>query len=466
MSAASPRSSFIMAEGRTVATLVAVFSVVYSLYGVFRHRGFHSSYDLGIFDQAIWHLSRFEAPASSISGFSNILGDHFYPIIAVLAPFYWLAPAPETLIVSQAILLAASIVPVFLYLRKRLPWGATVTLCTAHGLFWGLQRAAAFDFHALAFAPLVIATALLALDQRRWMLVWVAASMLLLIKEDLIIFLTFLGLYLVVRGERWRGGMVIGSSLVVFFFIVGVIIPGFNDTGGYAYAGAFSGSLLEPWLAPVTLVTPPAKLYTALMWLAPFGFLSLGSPLGLLLIPFALTRFLSANELHWGTSFHYTAPLAPILVMSAGDALGRIRRRFWQAKHRERLTGWVAGACLLLASILPGNLPFWDLFSPNHYRLTAPEVRGYEALALIPKDASVVAQTAAIPHISQRDSIYVLDEAAPDADFVVASANVDPWPNTSYDGIRLLLDDRLRRGYGAIFEKDGWTVLVRNGSGP
>ena len=54
---------------------------------------------------------------------------------------------------TQALLLAASIVPVFLYLRVRLPWGPTVTLCIAYGLFWGLQRTAAFDFHALAFAP-------------------------------------------------------------------------------------------------------------------------------------------------------------------------------------------------------------------------------------------------------------------------------------------------------------------------
>ena len=84
---------------------------------------------------------------------------------------------------------------------------------------------------------------------------------------------------------------------------------------------------------------------------------------------------------------------------------------------------------------------------------------------MVPKDASVVAQTAAIPHLSQRDSIHVLDEAAPDADVVIASANSDPWPNTNYDGIRLLLDDRLTRGYSAIFEKDGWPVLVKNGSG-
>ena len=53
MSAAGPGNPLTAAEGRTVATLVAVFSVVYGLYGVFRHRSFHSSYDLGIFDQAL-----------------------------------------------------------------------------------------------------------------------------------------------------------------------------------------------------------------------------------------------------------------------------------------------------------------------------------------------------------------------------------------------------------------------------
>ena len=88
-------------EIRTVAALVCVFTAAYALYGLFRHWHFGSSaFDLGIFDQAIWNLSRFQAPASSINGFSNVMGDHFYPIIVAFAPLYWLAPAPETLITA------------------------------------------------------------------------------------------------------------------------------------------------------------------------------------------------------------------------------------------------------------------------------------------------------------------------------------------------------------------------------
>src|SRR5688572_33437146 len=97
-----------------IGVTAALFGVGYALYGLFRHWHFGSSaYDLGIFDQAVWHLSRFEVPASTINGYPNILGDHFHPIIAAWAPLYWLAPAPETLIVVQAALFAASIVPVF-----------------------------------------------------------------------------------------------------------------------------------------------------------------------------------------------------------------------------------------------------------------------------------------------------------------------------------------------------------------
>ena len=53
-------------ERRVLAVIVAFFGVAYALYGLFRHWHFGSSaFDLGIFDQVVWHLSRFEAPASS-----------------------------------------------------------------------------------------------------------------------------------------------------------------------------------------------------------------------------------------------------------------------------------------------------------------------------------------------------------------------------------------------------------------
>ena len=87
-----------------LAATVAVFATIYVLLSVYKHWHFGSGFDLAIFDQAVWHLSRFEIPASSIRGFPNLFGDHFHPILLVLAPLYRIAPAAETLIVTQAVL--------------------------------------------------------------------------------------------------------------------------------------------------------------------------------------------------------------------------------------------------------------------------------------------------------------------------------------------------------------------------
>jgi uncharacterized membrane protein len=449
-------------DGRAVAALVACFALAYALFGLFRHWHFGSSaYDLGIFDQAVWHLSRFETPASTISGFSNILGDHFYPVIALFAPLYWIAPAPETLIVAQALLLALSIVPVFLFLRDRLPSGPSLTLSAAYACFWGLQSAAAFDVHEMAFAPLAIAVAILAADRRRWGWCWTAAVLIALVKEDLIPILTMLGLLLVVQGERGRGVLMAAASLVAFVVAVRVVIPAFAASGAFSVGSAYVDVIARPWTIPMTLVTPSIKLRTALLWLAPFAFLSLRSPWALLLVPLALERFLSSSPNHWGTAFHYSAPLAPILAMSAGDGLARLARSVKADAIRARVVAGAAGACVLLSSLLPGHQPLWRLLSPATYQQTSGARTGYEALARIPAGASVVAQAAVAPHLSQRNLIYMLDANAPDADFVVAAAALSPWPAARYADLSALLETRRRRGYTVNFERDGWLVLQR-----
>jgi uncharacterized membrane protein len=449
------------------ASLAAFFTVVYSLIGLFRHWRFGSSaFDLGIFDQAIWHASRFEAPASTVSGFTNILGDHFYPIVLAFAPLYWVKAGPETLIAAQAVLFGLSIVPVFQFIRRRLELAPTVLLCAACGFFWGLQRAAAFDVHEIAFAPLFIALAILNLDRRRWPVFWVSVAGIALIKEDLLPFLTGLGVFLVAQGERRRGVMLLAASTIAFVVVVTLVVPWLSDTGAYQHAGSFAAVARQPWRLPMQLVTPPAKIETALMWLAPFAFLPLLSRHGWLLVPFALTRLLSDTPSHWGTRFHYAAPLAPVLAMSAADALTRLQRRVADDASRRRLINGLAGATLLFSLILPGNQPFWDLFEAEHYRPKAGDVAGRRALAAVPPDVSVVAQAALVPHLSRRRQVYVLEPGAPPGDYVIASTAVSPYPNATPEAVMELVRARIQAGYTIVFDEMGWIVLRAPGVGP
>lgn len=86
-------------------------------------------------------------------------------------------------------------------------------------------------------------------------------------------------------------------------------------------------------------MTPSIKLMTVLLWLAPFAFLPLASPLLLLALPFALTRFLSDSPFHWGPAFHYSAPLAPVLALAAADGLARLQRHIQNARRTRRGRG-------------------------------------------------------------------------------------------------------------------------------
>ena len=449
-----------------VVALAVLFTILYSLYGLFRHWHFGSSaYDLGIFDQVVWRLSRFETPGSSIRGFTHFLGDHFFPIVALFAPLYWLAPAPETLIIAQAALFGASIVPVFAFARDRLGTGPAFGLAAAYALFWGVQSAIAFDVHETGFATLFIAAAIVAVDRRRWTWVWVLMAALVLVKEDMLPLVGCFGLLLMIRGERRRGVLLVAASIVSAAVVLGLIVPAFSDARAYGYSGAYADILRRPWTIPIVLVSPPVKVRTMLLWFAPFLFLPLRSPLCVLLLPFVATRFLSSSPTHWGTVFHYTAPIAPILAMAAADGLARLTangtgRVAMRASSGRRIFAATL-AMVVLSAVLPGNQPLWRVFRPRHYRGTSFHDAGYRALAIIPDRASVVAQGAVVPHLSQRDSVRVLDATAPDADFVVAARDANPWPAASTVAIDELLRSRRARGYVVVFAEEGWTVLRR-----
>jgi uncharacterized membrane protein len=355
-------------------------------------------------------------------------------------------------------------VPVFIYVRQRLPAGPAYALAAAHGLFWGMQRAAAFDFHEFAFAPLVIGVMILAFDAKRWGLFWAMALALVAIKEDLIPLIGGFGLLLILRGSLRHGTAIIAVSVAVFALVVRLLVPAMNDSGQFGYAGAYEAVLRHPWRIPLDLFIPAVKLRTLLAMFGAWLFLPLLSPLSILIVPVAATRFLSVSPNHWGTAFHYWAPVAPILAMAAAEGLARVVRYVKASGSTTRAIACsraCALACVITCAIVPGHQPALRLLRPSTYQFSPAELTGNLVVDLIPPTASVVAQGPILPHLSQRDRVYLLQSDAPQADFIVASNQLDPWPMSSAGELRAVVDAHLSHGYQVVFERDGWTVLRR-----
>jgi len=463
------------AEYWPLLTMMLVALIAYTMYGLLRHWRFASSgYDLGIFDQAIWHYSRFQTPADTVRGISNLLGDHFHPLLVVLAPFYWIYPHPETLIFLQALLFTVTAIPIFLYARKRVGVLAAYGFAGGYLAFWGVAQAVAFDFHEIALAMPLIATAIYALDEDNMVLCLISLGLLLLVKEDQSLLVIAFGLLMLVY-KKWKFALgSILAGILWFFLATKIFIPHFSGSA-YAYwsyselgpnaFAALKTIILHPVGTLKIALHPRVKDSTIYSLFSSVIFLPILSPLFILTIPLLAARFLSTNASYWGRDFHYNATIAPILFMAAVDGLWRLGK-YIKKEHIKQSLFIAVGAFILVANIFVlHSTPLVALADKSFYSIPYDDQVGYTALSLIPPHASVTAQDAIVPHLSDRTLIYNISPFrtdVPATDYIIASNRVSPWPEPDQSAVTQYLTQRAGT-YDTIFNKDGWVILRKKG---
>src|SRR5215510_7069782 len=176
--------------------------MAYDTLAVFKYlRLDPGSWDLGIFTEYVKQLAGLHAPVVAIRGAGfNLLGDHFQPIVGLIAPFFRVFPSAETLLVAQALLTAASVIPVCRAAQELLGTWASRGIGLAYAFSWGLQQMIDFDFHEIAFAVPLLAFSLSALVRGRpRAAVWWAMP-LVFVKEDQGFTVAAIGLLMVMAG--------------------------------------------------------------------------------------------------------------------------------------------------------------------------------------------------------------------------------------------------------------------------
>jgi uncharacterized membrane protein len=461
-----------------VLVLAAGSALAYAGFAAIQQGHFHTGFDLAIFDQAVWHYSNFDAPASSIKGIPNLLGDHFSPIIALLSPLYWVWSDPRALLAAQGALIAASIVPVFLFARRRLPRWPALAIAVSYALFWGIQTGATFEFHEVAFAPLTIGLAILWADERRWLGFAACMAALLLTKEDLSLLVFFFGVYLLSLRHVRAGAATCAAGLGWYLLATKVFIPHYAPAGGgftyWSYTrfgdGLFDslGTVItKPWLVPQVAFETQGKSDTIVYLFAAFLFLSLGSRLAILTIPLLAERFLSDNPTFWTTQFHYSLAIAPVLAMAAAAGLANLSAVARIVRRAPWLTN-AAAVALIPAGLWVGHLahafPLVNLVKPGFYEAPAYSGPVRRALDRIPPKAGVAAQDSLLPHLTHRDSVAEIAPTTPPTPYTLGSLSVHigaptgnsgGWPQFDHE-----LSRRIRSGR-VIFREGGWVVVRR-----
>ncbi|MFJ5225378.1 DUF2079 domain-containing protein [Streptomyces sp. NPDC088400] len=413
------------------------------------------SWDLGIFEQAIRAYAHLRAPVADLKGpGTNILGDHFSPVTALLAPVYRVFPSPITLLVAQAALFALSAVPVTRVAARFLGRTGGLAVGVAYGLSWGIQRAVNFDFHEIAFAVPLIAFALEALLTRRWRAALLWAVPLIFVKEDLGLTAAAIAVVVALRARRAAPRTAVVALVVAALMAVAalltftVVIPAFNTGDTYDYWDKVNNEY-----GP--LDGAGDKIRTLLWLLLPTtGLLALRSPLLLVALPTLGWRFLSGEPHYWGTDWHYSAVLMPVVTLALVDTLERARRspRPWLRAYAHRLPAAVASAALALTTSLPLSV----LTEPAAYRTNPRTTAVEEMLRRIPDGATVEAGIVPGSRLTSRCRVFWLgDTEGRNPDYIALRSTNDRDP------VVYARQLHPRATYSLTAETGGYALLTR-----
>ena len=395
--------------------IITLWSMVFIYLGYRRHSHYGTfGFDLGIYDQGIWLLSRFRDPFVTVRGL-DLFGHHTNFILILLVPFYWLGAGPLFLLVVQVAAQGLGAVAVYLLARDRLEarWPAVAVAGT-------LLLHPTYQFHVWEwFHPDVLAIpavlfAYWAARAERWRWFVVAAVVAALCKEDVALALIIIGILIAVRGDRRIGTIVAVASAAWFLLCTRVLLPYFNGIGPFydSLFGQFGKSPVEvvgnvmshPGDA-VDVATQPDRMSYYRMMLAPVAFLPLlAIPTLFIGLPMLSVNVLSTLPYLRDSKYHWSALVLAGVMLATVEAIAWIGRT---PALRTAAVGLVV-ATSFASTVAWGPSPvstqyrngFWPL-GPDS-RLAVKEA----AASVVPDGAPTSAVYLFVPQLAHRAKIY------------------------------------------------------------
>ncbi|WP_231598047.1 DUF2079 domain-containing protein [Synechococcus sp. CBW1002] len=433
---------------RLVWIAAGVFLVVGLLLQWWRLSVLTASYDQGIFLQVLhngWRGHPFESTLSSQLSTNVVhgdelpavgyhrLGQHFTPVLALWIPLVALLGPWALPLVQVSLVCGAGLLLHRLALLRLEPALAALITCSFYGAnavigpTWG-------NFTDLCQLPLLFFLLLLGLERRcRWQILLAAAAM-PLVREDTGVLLVGVGIWLAVRQrQRWPLALALaawGGGWVVL--VTNVLMPLFSEDTSRRFMvenfGQYIGDrdqasslqvlllvLRQPLILLRELVSPPLDtLRYLLVQTLPLALVPLVSIDAWLLMGLPLLGLLLAQ----GTNNPLSINLRYTFLVVPGLFSGTVY--WWQNHgglfHRRRFRAvWIGaiGLSLLLTVVanpnrslsflIPDSIQPWVHQAPWEKWSHGQAAR--RALAVIPADASVAANTPLVPLLARREAL-------------------------------------------------------------
>jgi uncharacterized membrane protein len=431
---------------------VYIITIIASCYFIFLKIHQFISYgaggELADYELVLWNTLHGRFLQMSCSNLS-FLSEHFSPILLLLLPFYVVAQSPYTLLVIQAIVCAIAIVPLYKLVAEytSLRW-TPIAISLAYFFSRVVNYGLMYDVHPEIFYPFIFFSAFLALRKFNWNLFYIFLFLAAIVKEDSLIAIFGVGLFMYYSGYKKHGIITSLGSLIVLSLIVFIIIPFFNtNTVGadYKFISYWSGygstqrEVMLNFLNPVRhllVIFSPVKLSHMFNLFSVFLFLPFLSwrALLFLILPNWFMLYSSDNHLMNVPLIYYGLLITPLLFIAALMGISKIASR-WNL-YRDRIFFWLA---TLIFIVQLGNSRIFKQVLEEDRNISERYKTIETIINSIPAGASVSAQVYLVPHLPPHQMRTSFPKNIENTDYILLDKEGNTWP-FSEKGYKLFVD--------------------------
>ncbi len=453
--------------------LVGFFFTAYFIVLFVKHNFQFQTFglDLGFYDQIIFKASQWDFTKSTIAEvlnrnhFLSFFENDFHLTLLLISLLYKIIPNVNWIFFIQALFSALIGLVVYFIAKAKTQNQLFSLVCPFILLFSVPYQHVIFDgFTPEVFGAFFLALAFLGLVKNNLKLFWISIFGMLVSKVEFSPVVAILGLTVIVFEKKAKQGiitMIIGVlAFILLVYVVNPLIsPGYQNYAHYSLGYGQIGQnpqevivnlITKPLFILRVLITPIIKLQYLFQQLFSFGFIPLLNPTIFPLLFFELFTRMGNNIMIAKWPLHsYT--------ISVLLAIGTI---YFSARFKNKLT--IFAGIFLLFSLIGDMIfhgPLNSFLKSDFYTYNQWAKNNQELLDIVPGNVAVSANNSLVPHLSQREKIYLLPNIA-DAQYIALDLQDRPNAHTpsSYSANKELLT---QNRFKIIFQKENAVLLKR-----
>jgi uncharacterized membrane protein len=441
--------------------ILVIFGTLLFFMAAANHYFFRTvTYDYGTYNFAFWDYSHFHTSKSTLTP-GTFLQDHFSFTLMYFIPVFWLfnwLTGTYTLILIQysMILIAAWFSYKLVMMKSKDPWLGIGTLLY-YFVILGRYTTMSCDCNIAVISSCLIPIFLYFFELKKYILASIILMLALFSRENIPIWFIFIFIVLMIEHRKEKKIVLFSTigiliSVIYFILLFKVFIPSIETADkqyalfNYSALGATPSDAISFIVQhPVDAVKmffinhlkDPAydgiKYEFYWVYILSGGFILFLRPKYLIwFIPIVAQKELNDNFVRWGISTYYSIEIVTLLPLSVFVVLSEIRSKYF--RYGLAIVVCITTIYVTLNKLNPANCRIeWGanptkerIYDKDFFKAPFDIPKVNKLLALIPPDAKLSASDRILPHVSQRQFIYIFPNVG-DADYIVFSMLIDNW---------------------------------------